>query len=173
MVSQIRPHFMYNALSSIAILCKLNPETAYDATITFSDYLRGNMDSLKQTAPVPFTQELEHLKKYLYIEKLRFADKLNIEYNIQVTDFVLPLLSVQPLVENAVKHGVGMKKKGGTVTISTRETDNAYERRTLAHRYGEHPQANQGYVRWRCHNRKHRRRRHDGESDTAEGGSEQ
>ena len=127
MVSQIRPHFMYNALSSIAILCKLNPETAYDATITFSDYLRGNMDSLKQTAPVPFTQELEHLKKYLYIEKLRFADKLNIEYNIQVTDFVLPLLSVQPLVENAVKHGVGMKKKGGTVTISTRETDDAYE----------------------------------------------
>ena len=127
MVSQIRPHFMYNALSSIAILCKLNPETAYDATITFSDYLRGNMDSLKQTAPVPFTQELEHLKKYLYIEKLRFADKLNIEYDIQVTDFVLPLLSVQPLVENAVKHGVGMKKKGGTVTISTRETDNAYE----------------------------------------------
>ncbi len=127
MVSQIRPHFMYNALSSIAILCKLNPETAYDATITFSDYLRGNMDSLKQTAPVPFTQELEHLKKYLYIEKLRFADKLNIEYDIQTTDFVLPQLSVQPLVENAVKHGVGMKKKGGTVTISTRETDDAYE----------------------------------------------
>ena len=127
MVSQIRPHFMYNALSSIAILCKLDPDTAYDATVTFSDYLRGNMDSLKQTAPVPFEQELEHLKKYLYIEKLRFDKKLNIEYDIQTTDFVLPLLSVQPIVENAVKHGVGMKKKGGTVTISTRETETAYE----------------------------------------------
>ena len=127
MVSQIRPHFMYNALSSIAILCKLSPDTAYDAAVTFSDYLRGNMDSLKQTAPVPFSKELEHLKKYLYIEKLRFDDQLNIEYDIKTTDFELPLLSIQPLVENAVKHGVGMKEDGGTVKISTRETDSAYE----------------------------------------------
>ncbi len=127
MVSQIQPHFMYNALSSIAMLCKVNPDTAYEATINFSEYLRGNMDSLKQQAPVPFTQELEHLKKYLYIEELRFGKKLNIEYDIQATDFVLPQLSIQPLVENAVKHGVGMKKKGGTVTIATRETDDAYE----------------------------------------------
>ena len=127
MVSQIRPHFMYNALSSIAILCKLNPDTAYNATVAFSDYLRGNVDSLKQTAPVPFEKELEHLKKYLYIEKLRFEDQLNIEYDIQTVDFEIPLLSIQPLVENAVKHGVGMKEEGGTVKISTRETDDAYE----------------------------------------------
>ncbi len=127
MVSQIRPHFMYNALTSIAMMCTLDPETAQEATITFADYLRGNMDSLKQTAPVPFETELEHLKKYLYIEKLRFADLLNIEYDIQATDFHLPLLSIQPLVENAVKHGVGMAEDGGTVKISTRETDSAYE----------------------------------------------
>lgn len=126
MVSQIRPHFMYNALSSIAILCKLDPDTAYNATVTFSDYLRGNMDSLRQTAPVPFATELEHLKKYLYIEQLRFADQLNIEYDIQDVDFEIPLLSIQPLVENAVKHGVGMKEEGGTVKISTRETDTAH-----------------------------------------------
>ena len=127
MVSQIQPHFMYNALSSIAMMCTLNPETAQEATVTFADYLRGNMDSLKQTAPVPFETELEHLKKYLFIEKLRFADLLNIEYDIQTTDFMLPLLSIQPLVENAVKHGVGMEEDGGTVKISTRETDSAYE----------------------------------------------
>ncbi|MBQ6413212.1 MAG: histidine kinase [Ruminococcus sp.] len=127
MVSQIQPHFMYNALSSIAMLCKINPDTAYEATINFSEYLRGNMDSLKQQAPVPFTKELDHLKKYLYIEQLRFGKKLNIVYDINETDFVLPQLSIQPLVENAVKHGVGMKKKGGTVTISTHETDDAYE----------------------------------------------
>ncbi len=127
MVSQIRPHFMYNALSSIAMMCTLDPETAQEATVTFADYLRGNMDSLKQTAPVPFEVELAHLKKYLYIEKLRFADLLNVEYDIQATDFRLPLLSIQPLVENAVKHGVGMKEDGGTVKISTRETENAYE----------------------------------------------
>ncbi len=127
MTSQIQPHFMYNALTSIAMMCNIDPKTASEATVTFAKYLRTNMDSLRQTAPVPFEQELEHLKKYLYIEKLRFADKLNIEYDITVTDFVIPLLSVQPIVENAVKHGVGMKKKGGTVKIATRETDNAFE----------------------------------------------
>ena len=127
MVSQIQPHFMYNALTSIAMMCTIDPETAQEATITFAKYLRGNMDSLKQTKPIPFEQELEHLKKYLYIEKLRFGKKLNIVYDIQVADFVLPQLSIQPLVENAVKHGVGMKKKGGTVTIATRETDTDYE----------------------------------------------
>ena len=127
MVSQIQPHFMYNALTSIAMMCTIDPPTAQEATVTFAKYLRGNMDSLKQKAPVPFKQELEHLKKYLYIEKLRFGDKLNIEYDIKAEDFMIPLLSVQPLVENAVKHGVGMKKKGGTVTISTRETENDFE----------------------------------------------
>ena len=127
MVSQIQPHFMYNALTSIAMMCTINPETAQEATVIFADYLRGNMDSLKQTAPVPFETELKHLEKYLYIEKLRFADLLNIEYDIQTTDFKLPLLSIQPLVENAVKHGVGMAEDGGTVKISTRETENAYE----------------------------------------------
>ena len=127
MVSQIQPHFMYNALTSIAMMCAIDPDTAQEATVTFAKYLRGNMDSLKQTAPVPFEQELEHLKKYLYIEKLRFGDMLNIEYDIQATDFKLPLLSIQPLVENAVKHGVGMAEDGGTVKISARETDNAFE----------------------------------------------
>ena len=127
MVSQIQPHFMYNALTSIAMMCQIDPDTAQEATITFAKYLRGNMDSLKRTAPVPFKEELEHLKKYLYIEKLRFGDKLNIVYDIQAEDFVLPQLSIQPLVENAVKHGVGMKKKGGTITIATRKTGDAYE----------------------------------------------
>ena len=127
MVSQIRPHFMYNALTSIAMMCELDPMTAKKATIAFADYLRGNMDSLKQTKPVPFETELEHLKNYLYIEKLRFDYLLNIEYDIQATGFELPLLSIQPLVENAVKHGVGMKKGGGTVKIASAETDSAFE----------------------------------------------
>ena len=127
MVSQIQPHFMYNALTSIAMMCTIDPDVAQEATVTFADYLRGNMDSLKQKEPVPFEIELEHLKKYIYIEQLRFGKKLNIEYDIQTTTFKLPLLSIQPLVENAVKHGVGMKKEGGTVTIATRETDTTYE----------------------------------------------
>ncbi len=127
MVSQIQPHFLYNSLTSIAMMCTKDPQTAKKATINFADYLRGNMNSLKQKAPVPFPQELEHLKKYLMLEQLRFRELLNIEYDIQTTDFSIPLLTVQPLVENAVKHGVGMKEDGGTVTIATRETEDAYE----------------------------------------------
>lgn len=127
MVSQIQPHFLYNSLSSIAMLCTLDPETAQEATVTFADYLRGNMDSLKQKTPVPFSKELEHLKKYLYIEKLRFGKKLNVEYDIETEDFVLPQLSIQPLAENAVKHGLSKKRGGGTLTIATRELDDRYE----------------------------------------------
>lgn len=127
MVSQIQPHFMYNALSSIAMMCEIDPEAAQETTITFAKYLRGNMDSLKQTKPVPFTKELEHLKNYIYIEKVRFADRLNVEYDIQADNFELPLLSIQPLVENAIKHGISRKKQGGTVTIATRETNDAFE----------------------------------------------
>lgn len=127
MVSQIQPHFLYNSLTSIAMMCTKDPKLAKTATINFADYLRGNMNSLKEKKPVPFNRELEHLKKYLMLEQMRFGDMLNIEYDIQCTDFSLPQLSVQPLVENAVKHGVGMKEDGGTVTIATRETDDAYE----------------------------------------------
>ena len=127
MTSQIQPHFMYNALGSIAMMCKIDPDTAQTAIITFSKYLRGNMDSLRRVEPVPFEQELEHLKKYLYIEKLRFGDMLNIEYDIRATGFVLPQLSIQPLVENAVKHGVGMAENGGTVRISAIETETAFK----------------------------------------------
>ena len=127
MVSQIQPHFLYNSLTSIAMMCTKDPKKAREATINFADYLRGNMNSLKQKTPVPFDRELEHLKKYLMLEQMRFGELLNIEYDIQTTDFEIPQLSVQPLVENAVKHGVGMKEDGGTVTIATRETDTAYE----------------------------------------------
>lgn len=127
MVSQIQPHFLYNSLTSIAMMCTKDPKKARNATINFADYLRGNMNSLKQKAPVPFTQELEHLKKYLMLEEMRFGDMLNIAYDIQTTDFVIPQLSVQPLVENAVKHGVGMKEDGGTVTIATREEGDCYK----------------------------------------------
>lgn len=126
LVSQIQPHFLYNSLTSIAMMCTKDPKLARDATINFADYLRGNMNSLKEKNPVPFEKELEHLKKYLMLEKMRFGDMLNIEYDIKTTDFVIPQLSVQPLVENAVKHGVGMKEDGGTVTIATEETEDSF-----------------------------------------------
>ena len=126
MISQIQPHFLYNALNTIKYLIKRDPKSAEKAVISFSRYLRGNMDSITQKAPIPFTDELEHTKHYCDIELLRFGDKLNIIYDTPVTSFSIPALSVQPIVENAIKHGVTKKAEGGTVTVTTSENEHNY-----------------------------------------------
>jgi sensor histidine kinase YesM len=126
MISQIQPHFMYNTLAVIKHLCDTDPQTAKETIIEFSNYLRGNLDSLSQIELIPFDKELAHTETYLKIEKKRFDDMLNINYDIKVRDFCLPALTLQPIVENAVRYGVTKKEDGGTVTISTEETDNAF-----------------------------------------------
>lgn len=127
MLSQIQPHFLYNSLNTIYYLCDKDPEMAKKAISDFSDYLRGNVDSLKRNTPVSFEKELEHVKIYLSLEKMRFDDELNIVYDIETTGFSIPALTVQPIVENAVKHGLNKAEKGGTLTISSREYENRYE----------------------------------------------
>jgi len=127
MMSQIQPHFLYNSLNAIYYLCTKDPEMAQQAIGEFSDYLRGNLDSLRTREPVPFEKELDHIKNYLALEKMRYDDDLIIVYDIQARDFKLPALTVQPIVENAVKYGVGKSPDGGTVTISSREYDDRYE----------------------------------------------
>ena len=89
----------------------------------FANFLRGNMDSLTMDKTISFEQELNHTKHYLALEKLRFQDALNIEYDIKTTLFRLPTLTLQPIVENAVRYGVTKRENGGTVKISTEETD--------------------------------------------------
>lgn len=128
MLSQIQPHFLFNSLTTIKYLCRHDPETAERAVAEFSRYLRGNMDSLNSDLPIPFSEELEHTNAYLSLEKLRFGDDLNIIYHIESEDFDLPALTLQPIVENAVRHGIREKKNGkGSVTISAREYDDRYE----------------------------------------------
>ena len=124
-MSQINPHFMYNTLTTIASLCEINPKEAKELTIEFSSFLRQNIGTLTSTELIPFEQELRHVECYLKIEKARFKEKINVVYAIGEKDFSLPALSVQPLVENAVKHGISKKRAGGTVKISTYRTDNA------------------------------------------------
>ncbi len=121
LLSQIQPHFLYNTLSSIAKLCYNNKE-AYEALMTFAQYMRSNMRSMTQTALIPFERELEHVRQYLMLEKLRFEEKLNIVYDIRADQFDVPVLTLQPIVENAVRHGVSLEPNGGTVTIRTRES---------------------------------------------------
>ena len=125
MLSQIQPHFIYNTLGTIERMCLKDPQKAFDLVRNFSLYLRGNFSELDSVTPIRFTEEFKHVEYYVNIEKVRFPD-MNIEYNIEVTDFVLPALSVQPLVENAIKHGLMRLESGGTVQIHTYETPAHY-----------------------------------------------
>lgn len=125
--SQIQPHFLYNALATIRSLCTKDPELARTAIDYFSAYLRANMNSLDTTECIPFETELAHVKSYLYIEKLRFGDRLQIEYDIQTMRFMCPPLALQTMVENAVKHGVCNKRGGGLIRITVRELKNRFE----------------------------------------------
>ena len=120
-ISQIQPHFIFNSLSTIKFLVKKDQMEAVEAIDEFSDYLRGSMDSLTRKCCVPFSEELELVNHYMYLEKKRFGDKINIKYDIQLDGFMVPALSVQPIVENAVKHGIRGQLKGGTIEIATKE----------------------------------------------------
>ena len=128
MMSQIQPHFLFNSLEVIRRLCRKKPEKADEALLKFERFLRSNMDSLMLKEPIPFRTELEQAKVYLELEQLRFPDELHIDYDLRCMDFLIPALTLQPLAENAVRHGVRGKKSGeGTVTIATREYEDRFE----------------------------------------------
>lgn len=123
MLSQIKPHFLYNSLLGIKQLCDMDPKRASDALEHFSYYLRGNLDSLSNTDLILFEKELEHVQNYLYLEKMRFENKITIKWEIGIKDFRLPSLTLQPIVENAICHGLTKKKGGGTITIKSEEDE--------------------------------------------------
>ena len=123
MLSQIKPHFLYNALNTIKYLIKKDPKTAEQVVVKFSKYLRANMDSLTQKTPLPVEKELDHVANYTDIEQHRFGNRLNVVYEIGCKNFVILPLTIQPIVENAIKHGINQKPEGGTVTIKTYDDD--------------------------------------------------
>ncbi|NLV57397.1 MAG: histidine kinase [Clostridiales bacterium] len=119
MLSQIKPHFLNNVLNSISALCMTDPEKAEAAIDTFSRFLRENIQALESQKPIPFRQELEHIRNYMRIEQMRFGDRLHIAYDIGFADFQVPALCLQTLIENAVRHGVGRNPQGGTISLRT------------------------------------------------------
>lgn len=121
MLSQIRPHFIYNTLGTIERMCLKDPQKAFELVRNFSLYLRGNFSELDSVVPIRFSEEIKHVEYYVNIEKVRFPD-INIEYYLDASDFDLPALTVQPLVENAIKHGLMGLETGGTVIIRSYET---------------------------------------------------
>ena len=121
-LSQIKPHFIYNTLNAIQDIDNM-PEQAQNAIVDFSKYLRENLDFLNDTNLIPFGKELEHVKKYVNLEKLRFEDKINVIFDIKETEFLIPSLSLQMIVENAIKHGITKKYEGGTVKVTSYNKD--------------------------------------------------
>lgn len=126
MLSQIQPHFLYNSLSVVKGLCQTDPGQAELAVDHFSDFLRGNMDSLTNPDLIPFEQELLHTQHYLELEQMRFGERVKVVYDTPALQFMVPPLTLQPIVENAVRHGITKCEDGGKVIIATEETPSAY-----------------------------------------------
>ena len=128
MLSQMKPHFLYNSLGAIEELCDSDPRAAKETTAKFARYLRGSMDSLEQEGRIPFDNELAHTRLYLDLEQIRFEDALRVEYDISCTGFTIPPLTLETIAENAVRHGVRGRADGrGTVRVSTREYPDRWE----------------------------------------------
>ena len=125
MMQQIQPHFLYNTLYTIQVLCETDPQKASEITGKFALYLRQNLESLSQSANIPIDKEMEHTRTYVGIEMIRFSN-IRVEEDLQDHDFSIPALTVQPLVENAIRHGVRIRKPG-IVKISTRRTEKDHE----------------------------------------------
>lgn len=125
MMSQIRPHFIYNTLGSIEQLCEIDPPKAGELVHNFAKYLRGNFGELDNPRPIQMSQEMEHVQYYISIEKVRFPD-MTFLFEMDSVDFRLPALTVQPIVENAVKHGLMKRDSGGTIRVVSYETDTHY-----------------------------------------------
>ena len=126
-VLEMRPHFVYNTLTSIYYLCEQNPEKAQELILNFNTFLRKNFTAIAKDNTIPFTEELEHTRAYLAVESVRFEDKLFVEYDTPHTNFRIPPLTLQPIVENAVKHGIDPELEPLHIQIRTRETENGSE----------------------------------------------
>ncbi len=127
-VLQMRPHFIYNTMMSIYYLCEQNSKKAQQVTLDFTTYLRKNFHAIASEDTIPFSEELEHTRAYLAVEQAQFADNLFVEYDTPQTMFRVPALTLQPIVENAVKHGMDPDAAEPLrISIRTRKTDAGHE----------------------------------------------
>ncbi|BAL00097.1 hypothetical protein OBV_28980 [Oscillibacter valericigenes Sjm18-20] len=124
--TQIKPHFLYNTLTAIEQLCETDSQKAQGAIADFAAFLRSNIDFSTETQLIRIEQELSNVKHYLSLEQMRFEERLKVVYDIQAGGFLVPPLVVQPMVENAVRHGVTKRPEGGTITISILDTPADY-----------------------------------------------
>lgn len=125
MMTQIQPHFLYNTIATFKALCRKDPERAAELADKFGVYLRQNLDSLGVTGNIPFQKELEHTRLYTEIEMVRF-ENIRVEYDIADDGFDLPPLTLQPMVENAIRHGA-RSRRDGLVRVVSRRRETCHE----------------------------------------------
>ncbi len=135
---QMRPHFVYNTLSNIYYLCQQDPVKAQEAIDDFTKYLRKNFTAITKEELIPFSEELEHARAYLAVVKVRYEDLLFVEYDTEFSAFRLPPLTLEPIVENSVKHGldpdaaplhilISSKRQGNQVLITVEDTGTGFD----------------------------------------------
>ena len=125
LLAQLQPHFMYNALLAIMGIPG-NPDETIEAISSFAKYLRGNLNSLTNSGTIPARQELDHVNAYVRLEQLRYEGKLDVHIHVTETDFELPPLTLQMLVENSIRHGFQDMKEPGRVMVSSRLLEDWY-----------------------------------------------
>ena len=122
-MTQIQPHFLFNTIATFKALCRKDPDKAAELADKFGSYLRQNLDSIDTAELIPFEKELEHTRLYAEIEMVRF-ENIRVDYNIEDKDFLIPSLTIQPLVENAIRHGVRIREEGIIKVHSFYQTGN-------------------------------------------------
>ena len=127
MVLQMRPHFIYNTMTSIYCLCGQDPQLARQVIMDFTTYLRKNFTAIASAEPIPFTSELEHTRAYLAVEQAQYEDSLFVDYDTPHKSFRVPPLTLQPIVENAIKHGRDPYAGPFRISIKTQKTDSGSE----------------------------------------------
>lgn len=123
--TQMHPHFIINALSIIRSLVKRDTPRAVESIDNFADYLKVHIQAIQTDEMIDFEQELRHVNAYLLLVQADRSRSIEMKYELETTDFCLPPLSLEPIIENAVKYGTG--NDNGVISISTRKTENAVQ----------------------------------------------
>lgn len=127
MVLQMRPHFIFNTMMGIYYLCDQDAKKAKQVTPDFTSYLRKNFAAIASEEPVPFSDELEHTRAYLAVEQAQFEDTLFVNFDTPYRTFRIPPLTLQPIVENAVKHGMSKSNDPIHISVITKQTGKSVE----------------------------------------------
>lgn len=127
MVLQMRPHFIYNTMMTVYYLCKQDSDKAQQVTLDFTTYLRNNFAAIASEDTIPFADELKHTQAYLAVEQAQHEGRLFVNFDTPHTHFHVPPLTLQPLVENAVKHGMNPSGEPLHIYVKTLRTNSGSE----------------------------------------------